>query len=231
MKSFNILFIFSLISVFIAGFFVLWNGYIRLEVQPFENFNTYDISNSTCPDVLIHKDNYYLLYNTKEAQIEGKNPIKFNSISEYTQYMIDASNSGMNCPILFLQKEYDPQNKEVYKIQPSPYFVEGGLPALPLNVYDACFNHPDPIADASRENGFNQNMYPGYDPTSQYVGRFTQVDSIHNKTSKEEGGSVNPADDNWLGVIASQQSVDKGKFKDDEVYKIVQPNMSKTIVP
>jgi len=73
------------------------------------------------------------------------------------------------------------------------------------------------IQDASREHGnYNSNMYAGFDPTSQYVGVYTNIDQIHQSTSFSEL-SDNPMDPNWGGVLYTKDAVDSGKYKDDEV--------------
>jgi hypothetical protein len=61
-------------------------------------------------------------------------------------------------------------------------------------------------------------MYTGFDPHGLYVGKFTSVDEIHNSTNTPKG-SVNPADNNWLGVIETQKAVDSGAFVENEIYK------------
>jgi cytoskeletal protein RodZ len=78
---------------------------------------------------------------------------------------------------------------------------------------------PEPVIvqDASRENtNYNTNMYAGFDPTSQYVGVFTNLDQIHQSTSYSEL-SDNPMDSNWGGVLYTKEAVDSGKYADDVV--------------
>jgi len=76
---------------------------------------------------------------------------------------------------------------------------------------------PVPIQDASRENtSYNTNMYAGFDPTSQYVGVYTNIDEIHASTSYSEL-SENPMDSNWGGVYYTKDAVDSGKYKENEV--------------
>jgi hypothetical protein len=77
--------------------------------------------------------------------------------------------------------------------------------------------NPVMVQDASRENtSYNTNMYAGFDPTSQYVGVYTNIDEIHASTSYSEL-SENPMDSNWGGVYYTKDAVDSGKYKDDEV--------------
>jgi len=62
-----------------------------------------------------------------------------------------------------------------------------------------------PYLDATTQNSplYNQGMY-GFDPTSQYVGKYTVLDQIHNSTKTQfpnTGLSTNPMDSNWAGAV------------------------------
>lgn len=222
----KILIVWISLILFVSGFFILLNGDIQLKSVQFDNF---DISgnvvttNDECPNVLIKNGNDILLYNNNDKN-KGIDPIKFKDLDQYSDYLEEQHKKGNNCPVLFLQKETDIQNKDVYRIRQSPFYIEGGLPALPIQFHDN--SKPLKIVDASRESGYNTNMYPGFDPYGFDNGRFTELDVIHDSTSKNPSGSVNPADPNWLGVISTQNAVDKGAFKDNEVRKVMYPKVT-----
>jgi hypothetical protein len=72
------------------------------------------------------------------------------------------------------------------------------------------------VGDASRDNGYNTNMYPGFDPDGQYNGVYTNLDYVHDSTSFSQL-SENPMDDNWGGVLYTKQAVDSGKYDDNLV--------------
>ena len=102
----------------------------------------------------------------------------------------------------------------VYKQRPSPTDLQGGLPSSPpLN------NTPAPeskLFDASRDDPpYNKNSMPGYDPLNQYIGLDTPLDKIYHQGN---GVSPNPMDANWGGGEYTQSLVDKGYYKDNEVY-------------
>ena len=40
-----------------------------------------------CPNLLIQKNNEIFLYNTKKANVPGVNPLKFNNLDEYTEFV------------------------------------------------------------------------------------------------------------------------------------------------
>ena len=112
----------------------------------------------------------------------------------------------------------------------APFYIEGGLPALPTEPVDT--RTAIQALDASRENGiFNQNNYPGYDPYGLYVGKVTNIDMIHHSTKNQDangnykGCSLNPYDENWCGVMQTQQAVDTGVYAENEVKKVLYPKM------
>lgn len=178
-----------------------------------------------CPDVLVQRGTALHLYNSKKPYVEGKNPVVFKNLEEYSAYLNTQTKS---CPILFLQRENDAQNHDIYRVRPSPYNPFAGVPANSalLKPYDGTV--VDAI-DASRENGYNQNMYPGFDSQGLYIGRVTEVDVIHNSTQNEQT-SDNPMDSNWGGVLYTQQKIEEGKYVGNEVTPTHYPN-ARTVVP
>jgi hypothetical protein len=70
--------------------------------------------------------------------------------------------------------------------------------------------------DASRDNGYNQGMYPGFDPQGLFIGRITEIDKVRDST-KDAEISDNPMDPNWGGVLYTQEQVDSGKYIDNIV--------------
>jgi hypothetical protein len=101
-------------------------------------------------------------------------------------------------------------------MRPSPFDLQGGLPTMvptqhvqPASVVN--------VADASRENSpYNANNFPGFDPQGLYIGKYTNIDEIHNST-KQNVISDNPMDPNWAGTIYTQQMVDSGKYEGSNV--------------
>ena len=169
-----------------------------------------DAKNKTCYNVLLKRGNSLLLYNTYQSQSDI-NPITFSNLDEYTEFMENQRKTGLRCPILYLQQENNAQGEDVYRIRPSPYTLEGGLPPVNPNVV--------PPTDSSRDNKkYNQGSYHGFDPYGQDVGKYTTLDQIHDST-KQAPVSDNPMDTNWGGVIHSQQMIDSGKYDENTVGK------------
>jgi hypothetical protein len=73
------------------------------------------------------------------------------------------------------------------------------------------------LTDATRNDPpYNQNSLPGFDASSQYVGATTPLDTM-NQIQQSKGVSPNPMDDNWGGTNYTQELVDEGYYKGNEV--------------
>jgi hypothetical protein len=222
MKSNPILLLFFFV-VFFTGLYVYVNGNLERFIEPMDQ--TTDGQNqatldSSCPTLLIREGNSLVLYNPKQPQSDT-NPLPFYNIDEYVNYVTIQRKKGVNCPILFLQKENDVQGNDVYRIRPGPDNLQGGLPTyVPILVNNVAeeIRNPVPVFDASRENGFNGGEYAGFDPTSLYVGRYTTLDQLHESTKQMGSASPNPADTNWGGVQYTQALVDSGAYAENNVF-------------
>lgn len=167
-----------------------------------------------CPNLLIQKGAKFFLYNSNITQVPGVNPIEFNNLEEYTEFLEWQRGAGIRCPVLYVQNTYDAQGNPVYKVRPSVSELQGGLPPttpvpLPLRF--------TPLVDATRADApYNQNGYPAFDQSSYYVGSLTPLDMIkhseHNMLYSD-----NPMDPNWGGKEYTQALVDSGYYKDNEV--------------
>ena len=168
-----------------------------------------------CPDVLVQWGNVLYLYDSRNPLENDKNPVVFNSLDEYGEHIKKQNEAGKSCPVLFLQQENNAQGDNVYRMRPSPFNTQNGVPANSalLRPYDGRVINQ---RDASRDNGYNQNMYPGFDPQGLYVGRNTEVDVVHYST-EQAPKSDNPMDSNWGGILYTQAQVDSGKYVENEV--------------
>jgi len=190
----NKLLLVFLLLTFLAGLYctVYFNTYFD------ENMNN-QYENS-CPNLLIQKGNSILLYNTNQKLEPNKNPLPFFNLDEYINYLERQKKTGNNCPVLFLQQETTTQGNDVYRIRPSPLDLNAGAQTIPL----------------SQVSTNNINLYPGFDPYGQNQGKRTILDDIHDST-KLNKNSDNPMDYNWGGVQHTQNMVDKGKYKENEI--------------
>lgn len=168
-----------------------------------------------CPNVLIQKGARLYLYNSSLAEVPGVNPITFNNLEEYTEFLEWQRSVGIRCPVLYLQNIYDAQGNLVYKARPSVSEPQGGLPpvstpvALPLKF--------TPLVDASRQDGeYNSNGYPAYDQSDYYQGSITPLEQIKNSEANMLF-SDNPMDPNWGGQEYTEALVNTGYYAGNEV--------------
>ena len=228
MGKFKMIFTLFLLIVFLAGMYTTTIFHRTIDVENMENHVT-DNSGNSCPDLLIQKGKVLMLYNTKQPIVEGKNPIPFFNLDEYIHYLEIQREKGINCPVLYLQQENDTQGKDVYRVRPSPFDLQGGLPPISYinnqSIQNIQNTNTDKSVykyiDASRENGqYNKNQYFGFDPYGQDVGLYTEVDKLHDSTEMNKI-SDNPMDSNWAGITYTQQMIDSGKYVDNYISKPV----------
>ena len=202
-----------IICVFLLGLYISLN-YTNNMVENMSN-PQYD-----CPDIILKKGNKIFLKKSGKAEIPGINPIEFNNLNEYVEFLNWQRSQNINCPVLFLEESYNAQGKRIYKMRPNMFYPQGGL-----NSY----NPEDPdrsdsskyeyslMTDASRNDPpYNQNSYPGFDQQNQYVGLEVPIDKLFHQ-QEQNVKSDNPMDANWGGVKYTEASVKSGKYKDDNV--------------
>lgn len=194
-----------LLIVFLAGLY-----YYSTKVENMETMS------KDCPDLLIRKGNTLLLYNTKSKE----DPLPFYNLDEYINYLEIQRRAGKTCPILFLQYESTAQGKDIYRMRPSPFDLQGGTPP---NIDPTVFGglssidgNPIQVLDATRDGEYNQGMYAGFDPYGLHVGERTNLDVVHESTEKT---GENPMDFNWGGVQVTENAVRSGKYADRYVSK------------
>jgi len=229
--------------LFIIVFFIGLYFYAKCSDPKYHEGLTNNIQGIRCPNLLIQKGSKFYLYNSKIAQVPGVNPVEFDNLEDYTEFLDWQRSQGIRCPVLYLQHTYDTQGNPVYKVRPSVSEPQGGLPPTTLNTPSSQGNmapsigssigdlikeeststnimappNPTFLVDATRNDPpYNKNSYPSFDQTSYYVGTTTPLDKI---SAKEENMlySPNPMDDNWGGAAFTQSLIDQGYYKDNEV--------------
>lgn len=160
-----------------------------------------------CPNLLIQKGTKYYLYNSNIVQVPGVNPVMFNNLEEYNEFLKWQKGAGIRCPVLYVQNSYDAQGNRVYKVRPSVNELEGGLsPALPSPVEFT------KLVDATQaDKPYNVNSYPAYDQTSYYVGTYTPLDAMKHAEANMLY-SANAMDPNWGGEEYTKMLVDTGYY-------------------
>jgi hypothetical protein len=219
------------ILVFLIGLFF----YAKCADPKYAEGLTNNTNVTRCPNLLIQKGSAFFLYNSKLAQVPGVNPVEFENLEDYTEFLDWQRSQGIRCPVLYLQETYDAQGNKVFKSRPSVSEPQGGLPPSTLSpigiasqvqpiaepslepVGEPAYPNPTLLVDATRNDPpYNENSYPGYDETSYYIGTTTPLDGM-DIAQEKAAISPNPMDPNWGGANYTQGLVDKGYYKQDEV--------------
>lgn len=188
-----------------------------------------------CPNLLIQKGSRFFLYNSKVAQVPGVNPIEFENLEDYTEFLDWQRSQGIRCPVLYLQESYDAQGNRVYKVRPSVSEPQAGLPpsaAAPIGIAsqvqpiaepslepvgEPAYPNPTLLVDATRNDPpYNKNSYPAFDESSYYIGTTTPLDGMNFK-QEQAAVSPDPMDPNWGGAKYTQSLIDKGYYAENNV--------------
>jgi len=229
--------IFLLILVFLIGlYFYAKKGDSLVN----EGFSNNPKTGPRCPNLLIQKGAKFYLYNSKLAQVPGVNPVEFNNLEDYTEFLDWQRSQNIRCPVLYLQETYDAQGNRVYKTRPSVTEPQYGLPPsteAPIGIAsqvtpmmetslepvgEEAYPNPTKLVDATRNDPpYNQGSYPAYDQTSYYIGTTTPLDKMN---TQQEAAKISPdpMDPNWGGSDYTQKLVDQGYYKDNNVSIAIQ---------
>jgi hypothetical protein len=172
--------------IIFCALFILLSGLYIYQSTKREGMTNGTSTEMRCPNLLIQRGPKYFLYNTDLVEVPGVNPIEFNTLDEYVQFLEWQRGAGIRCPVLYLQQAYDAQGKKTYKVRPSVTELQGGLPSVTTKLVDA--SHDD--------NDYNKGSFPGYDPTSYYVGEVTPLDEMNEPQNMSTLDAMNP---NWKG--------------------------------
>ena len=162
-----------------------------------------------CPDLLIQKGDQIHLLNTKLARVPGVNPLTFQNLEEYTEFVKWQRSNKINCPVLYLKHTYNVQGNSEYKVFDNPASFQpcGLAPEPPVGYMPT---NPDLLVDATRNDPlYNKNSYPGYDQDNQYIGKETPLDKMYHTNPGTP--SLNPMDDNWVGEKKAKSLVNVDK--------------------
>jgi hypothetical protein len=119
---------------------ILAGIYFYTRIYAIEGMST---GGGRCPNMLIQKGAAYYLYNTKLAEVPGVNPIKFNNLEEYVEFLDWQRSQGIRCPVLYLQETYDAQGKMTCKVRPCVTEPQGGLPPTTASLDAKVTQFPD----------------------------------------------------------------------------------------
>lgn len=221
---------FLFILVFLIGLYFYAKCSDPNYLEGLTNNNNSSNTGIRCPNLLIQKGARFYLYNSKVAKVPGVNPVEFDNLEDYTEFLDWQRSQGIRCPVLYLQETYDAQGNPVYKARPSVSEPQAGLPPSIASsagdiIQESTLGDPNALAypnptllvDATRNDPpYNKNSYPAYDETSYYIGTTTPLDAM-DLSQEKSGVSPNPMDPNWGGTNYTQELVDKGYYKQNEV--------------
>lgn len=188
----------------------------------FDNLNQYkeyiklqnDLYNKNCPILFLQEEenaqgeNVYRLRQTT-GTTKNVDPLMLSSVNDYFK-----NNTNI------MPKFAPPKGPSAFN-KPTPNSEINMINyGVPLNTMQQPNMQPMvPYVDANRSNApFNQGYF-GFDPSNQYVGKFTILDEIHNstKTQNPDGLSDNPMDHNWGGAVFTEEQIVKGKYDENNV--------------
>ncbi len=168
----------------------------------------------TCPNILIKKNNDIYLYNSKLAKVPGVNPIKFDNLDDYVQFVEWQRSQNIDCPVLYLEQTYDTQNNEIYTASGNPYLQDDAT--INLSILGPNAQGITPLDNAGYDNPpYNQNEHPAFDRQNQYIGLKTPLDTMYDQSSSTY--SANAMDTNLGGVSYTQSRIKSGDYVEDEV--------------
>ncbi len=162
-----------------------------------------------CPNLLVRRGNKLMLLNNRKARIPGVNPIFFDNLEDYVEFVNWQRSQNIKCPVLYFNEMQDAQGNTRYRMLNDPLDPQAGLPsyhqamATEVPLYDSNMDHPP----------YNQNNYHGFDSSNQNTGRYTALDKIFNSTSgKPSANAMNP---NWAGPEYARRMVSQGVYNKD----------------
>lgn len=197
----NLLKILFLLAIFLGGlyFYINYSG-------SKEGLTTMN-GEMRCPNLLIQKGSKFYLYNSNIAQVPGVNPIEFNNLEEYVEFLEWQRGAGIRCPVLYVQNTYDAQGNRVYTVRPSVTELQGGLPpTVPVAL-------PTKNVQVSQTN---PTTSPTTSPTNPSQAYYTQPIPQMNETENLLY-SDDAMDDNWGGAAYTKALVDSGYYAGNEV--------------
>lgn len=194
--------IIPIVAVFLLGLYYYTN-YSRPLIEGF--------GVSDCPNLLIQKGKKIYLKNTQKAEVPGVNPIVFKNLEEYVEFLEWQKSQNIKCPVLYLKREYDAQDNEVYKVRPDMVEMHGGGQSTPPGIHLG--KTESTIEDSGKQI---VGQHQPFDPMDQDQGMNSPLDKLFN-VEEGSGKSANPMDSNWGGTQYTQKQVDKGRYKGNEV--------------
>ena len=188
----------------ILGIYFMINFNNENETNILEGYINSTNKGFKCPDVLVQKGNRFFLYNSKLAKVPGVNPIEFENLEDYTEFIEWQRSQGIRCPVLFLHFSYNAQGEPTYKIRPGPTNLQGGLPSNP-----STYIYPN-SNNISKDTPIMSNDIISSEETNNSP-------LIEEERNSSLLYSPNAMDNNWGGIQYTENLIKNGAFDGDIV--------------
>jgi hypothetical protein len=159
-----------------------------------------------CPDLLIQDGSQLILKNSELVDVPGVNPVRFNNLEDYAEFVQWQRSQGISCPVLYYTKSYDAQSHEGYLPTALPPISDN---SMGLNPY----TDKPPFGDLT---------YPAMDPHNQTIGEETALNKYF-YAGESDPVSANAVDTNWGGSQFSNEAIARNHYEGNEVYKNAEP--------
>ena len=113
--------------------------------EGFDNETVKLSADEKCPNLLVQEEGGITLTNTEEKIVPGVNPMRFNNLEEYVEFIKWQRSNGVRCPVLFLQKTEDAQGEACYRARPDIADPQGGLSTTSLEALHKKCNSSIPM--------------------------------------------------------------------------------------
>jgi hypothetical protein len=131
--------------------------------SPFQHVAGKIVIPANCPNLLIKQGERYHLHNTRKAEVPGINPITFDNLEDYTEFIKWQRMNGIRCPILSLQQTNEGE-----------FIMNNNIP----NVMDTIdLAQWSLLEDAGRTKG----NVPSFDEQNQDIGLITPLDMLRRR--------------------------------------------------
>jgi hypothetical protein len=195
-----ILMMFIILTFLIIGYyFTLANNNNRKKTE--KSVEGFTISEDdkmfkSCPTSLVKEGSKYYLFNKNIPKKDGVNPYIMDSLDEYIEFIEYQRSKGIDCPVLYIEGNYNAQGTKEYRVQRAPGKSTNAKPKHPPLTK---------LLDASRESDvYNTNMFAGFDKDNMYIGEYTPLDKRFHAFEGEDT-SPNAMDPNWGGAECSKK--------------------------
>lgn len=144
----------------------------------------------SCPNMLIKKGDTLELHFR-----DGKDPVEFNNLDEYTDFIAWQRSKNIRCPILYLEPVLDTQGDTSYRVSDNPY--QG-------DVYPTLIQG-------------NTKIPKAFDPNSFSVGFLDLIDKLF---VSSDSVSDNPMDTHWGGQQHTRNAIKAGEYDGSKIYRM-----------